>query len=240
MHRGWRLGLAGIAAAAAAAVSFACETPTSAPAEPSPPRDPNGCMYNDRYYANADYPDGFLDEQGCNRCGCGNERAPRGCQMLPCDVEQATAAKRAGPSRLSLDKVSCKVVAERLVLEDDKRGWTMFIDGKCHDVTLRMIVRGSVALGYPQLCRESASADATLSIDGSTRNLSGRNANARCEIVSGPMASQPAEAQWPTFLAVVSETDDREAHTIAYRPLVASPAVDTDTSRDGGVSPPNP
>ena len=163
MHRGWRLGLAGIAVAAA--VSFACETPTSAPAEPSPPRDPNGCMYNDRYYSFADYPDEFLDEQGCNRCGCGNERAPSGCQMLTCDVEQATAAKRAGPSRLSLDKVSCKVVAERLVLDDDKRGWTMFVDGTCHGTTLRVTVRGSVALEYPQVCRESASADVARRFD---------------------------------------------------------------------------
>ena len=76
--------------------------------------------------------------------------------------------------------------------------------------------------------------------EGSTRNLSGRNANARCEIVSGPTASEPVEAQWPTFLAVVSETDASEAHTLAYRPPAPPPVVNPDTSRDGGVSPPNP
>lgn len=219
----------------------ACNTATSTPTN-EPPPDPKGCTYDGRYYARADYPNGFLSDDGCHPCSCDGCQLPDG---FGCTADPPPAAQ-AGPSRLSLDKVSCKVTREQLTIEGDGRpagaGWTMVVEGSCHAATVQITIRDVVAEDYPRDCLEGATAEVALTIDGSTSVLGGRKTNSSCTIASGP-APHPAGGTpgtpWPTFLAAVRAGDGADVHTVAYRaPYPAHAPVYTNV--DGGVSPGNP
>lgn len=229
-----------------AATSLACETTTSTPTN-EPPTDPNGCTHDGRYYSRADYPNGFLDVDGCNRCFCASEGGGAGCQLndgFPgCNTESAPPRARAGPSRLSLDRVSCAVTQEQLTLEGDGRPagarWTLAVGASCHGATLQVTIRDVVADDFPHDCLEGATAEVAMTIDGSTSVLGGRKTNSSCTIASGPTphpAGGTPGTPWPTFVAAVRAGDAAEVHTVAYRPP-DPPRAPVYTNVDGGVSP---
>lgn len=195
---------------AVAAVSLGCETTTTSTPAAQPPADPNGCTYNNRYYPIADYPNGFLAEDGCRQCRCSSDGPGAGC-VLTCVGDNGDPV--GGPSRLSVDRASCKLTEERYDLDDSLQSWTMTVAGVCDATAIRLVLRGAVVESYPQHCdsKSSPTVEGAVTIGGATATPSGAGS---CTMQAGPKVRE--HTTWPTFFATAS--DGTKPYTIAYQP----------------------